>query len=70
MEENIEHKIQEFLALMYNLRQYEESTGDSGDFGDSNEQCDICKNAVCKMLQKNTPPLLCYTTYIADGTTL
>jgi hypothetical protein len=59
----MEQKIQEFLALMYNLQQYEVSTGESGDFGDPNDQCETCKNAVCKMIQKNNPPLLCHTKY-------
>lgn len=61
--ENLDQKIQHFLILMDNLRKYEEATGESGDFEDDKPKCESCGNSVCKMIQKNNPPLLCYKTY-------
>lgn len=60
-------KIEDFVKLMWSLRQYEETTGDTAEIGDSKEQCKTCGHAVCQMIQKNNPPLLCYTKYNGPG---
>ncbi len=62
-DENLDQKAYHFTQLMTGLLAYERATGESSDISNEGKVCDTCGHPVCKMVQENNPPLLCYTTY-------
>lgn len=63
-DENIQEKIKDFVELMMKIVAHEQSHPWEIEETEEFLQCSRCKHPVCKMVQKNNPPLKCFLSYI------